>query len=306
MKSTALLLAVSALTLLFSQNILAAKKVKTDHPLVSPYTGSSIYSKHVKQFDEYTVFKGWDKAAKQYNTQYLEGKVTKILYKNPPERSILELYRNYKSALEKDGVSLLYECNQKRKECVDGYVGAHLRQQFGISAIGNKDGRYMFAKLQQEEQVAYIVLAVGNQSTDVHVIEMKQMETGQVALNVIALTEDLDRQGYVVVEGIYFDTNKTDIRPESAPAIEQVVKLLNQRPNLKLYVVGHTDMQGGLSHNMSLSEGRAKSVVKALVNEHGIAADRLEGKGVGPLAPVSSNSGEDGRSKNRRVVLVQR
>ncbi|MCU7809609.1 MAG: OmpA family protein [Candidatus Thiodiazotropha sp. (ex Notomyrtea botanica)] len=107
------------------------------------------------------------------------------------------------------------------------------------------------------------------------------METGQVALNVNALTEDLDRQGYVVVEGIYFDTNKTDLKPESKPAIDEVAKLHNKRPTLKLYVVGHTNMQA-------------------------ITADRLEGRGVGPLAPVASNSQENGRSKNRRVVLVQR
>ncbi|MCU7850571.1 MAG: OmpA family protein [Candidatus Thiodiazotropha sp. (ex Monitilora ramsayi)] len=306
MKTIKLILTLLSLFLLFSQSTFAAKKIKTDHPLVTPYTGSKIYSKKVTQFDEYSVFKGWDKTNKQYNTQELEGKITKILYKNPPERSILELYRNYQSALEKDGVTLLYECNQKKKTCVDGYVGAHLRQQFGIHAIGNKDGRYMFARLQQEGQVAYIVLAVGNQSTDVHVIEMKQMETGQVALNVSALTEDLDRQGYVVVEGIYFDTNKTDLKAESKPAIDQVVKLLSKRPGLKLYVVGHTDMQGSLGHNISLSEGRAKSVVETLVKQHAIAADRLEGKGVGPLAPVASNSQDSGRSKNRRVVLVQR
>ena len=89
-------------------------------------------------------------------------------------------------------------------------------------------------------------------------------------------------------------------------AINIVAELLNTRSDLKLYVVGHTDMQGSLSHNMSLSEGRAKSVVTELVSNHGIAADRLEGKGVGPLAPVATNAQEGGRAQNRRVVLVQK
>ena len=65
-------------------------------------------------------------------------------------------------------------------------------------------------------------------------------------------------------------------------------------------------MQGSLSHNMALSAGRANAVVDTLVNEHGISSARLEGRGIGPLAPVASNTQEVGRGKNRRVVLVQR
>lgn len=293
-------------TLLNAAPTLAAKQEKTDHPLVSPYAGSTIYSKDVKQYDEYRVFKGWDKDAKKYNEETLEGKVTRIFYKNPPERSVLELYRNYETALKKEGVEVLYECNQKKMECVDGYVGAHLRQQFNIASIGNKDGRYMFAKLEQDDQTAYLMLAVGAANTDVHVVEMKKMDTGMVSINVEMLAEGLDKKGFVVVEGIYFDTDKTDLKPESKPALEQVAELLKQRADLKLYVVGHTDMQGSLTHNMTLSAGRAKTVVTTLVSDYSIAADRLEGHGVGPLAPVATNKDDGGKAKNRRVVLVAR
>jgi len=288
------------------QSSFAAKKVKTDHPLLTSYAGSKLYSKDVKQFDEYKVFKGWDKENKKYITQMLEGKVTKILYQNPPERSLLELYRNYQNALKNEGVTVLYECNQSNKECVDGYVGAHLRREFGITGINNKSGRYTFAKLDQEDQIAYLVLAVNESYTDIHVIEMKKMDTGQVVLNLAALTEGLDKKGFVVVEGIYFDTDKTELKPESQPAIDEVAKLLKERPTIKLYVVGHTDMQGSLSHNMNLSASRARSVVKVLVDKHKVAAERLEGRGAGPLAPVANNAQDDGRAKNRRVVLVQR
>ena len=132
------------------------------------------------------------------------------------------------------------------------------------------------------------------------------MDTGKVALNLAALTEDLDKQGYVVVEGIYFDTDKTTLKPASKPALEEVVNLLAKRPGLNLYVVGHTDMEGSLTHNMELSRGRANAVVNALVNQYGISGQRLSGHGVGPLSPLASNSSEGGRGKNRRVVLVQR
>lgn len=295
-----------AAAMLLSMPTLAAREIKTDHPLVKPYVGSTIYSKDVKEFDAYRVFMGWDKSAKAYRTETLEGKVTKIIYKNPPKRSVLELYRNYESALKAEGVTVLYECDQARKACVDGYVGAHLRREFSLAAIGNQAGRYLYARLDRGDQTAYLMLAVGEANTDVHVVEMKKMQTGMVALNLAALTDGLDRQGYVVVEGIYFDTDRTELKPESDPAIAEVAKLLQQRAKLELYVVGHTDMQGSIGHNMSLSEGRARSVVARLVQGHGIDASRLEGRGVGPLAPVASNGQDGGRAKNRRVVLVQR
>ena len=103
-----------------------------------------------------------------------------------------------------------------------------------------------------------------------------------------------------------FDTDKTDLKPESKPALDEVAKLLNDRADLKLYVVGHTDMQGSLAHSMSLSEGLAKPVVKALTADYGIDGARLEGRGVGPLVPVATNASEGGRASNRRVALVQR
>lgn len=298
---------ILAVSLIFISSAFAAKTQHTDHPLVSAYEGSKIKSKDVKRYDEYTVFKGWDKEAKDFVTETLEGKVTRILYVNPQDRSELELYRNYQAALDREGVEILFECNQaKNNECMDRYVGATLRQQFQIHGITNKAGRYLFSRLEQDEQVAYVVLSVGDRYTDVHVVEMKKMDTGKVTLNMAALADGLDRKGFVVVEGIYFDTDKTTVKPESAPALEQVALLLNERPELKVYVVGHTDMQGSLSHNMRLSEGRAEAVVKELVVRHGIDADRLAGHGVGPLAPQASNAGEDGRARNRRVVLVAR
>lgn len=75
---------------------------------------------------------------------------------------------------------------------------------------------------------------------------------------------------------------------------------------LSVYVVGHTDSQGTFAHNRSLSENRANAVVDELSANYGVARSRLEGHGVGPLAPQASNNDDSGRAKNRRVVLVAR
>jgi OmpA-OmpF porin, OOP family len=84
-----------------------------------------------------------------------------------------------------------------------------------------------------------------------------------------------------------------------------VAKLLGTDPSLKLWVVGHTDSVGAVEGNMKLAQARAEAVVTALTTAHGIAAARLKGYGVGPLAPVASNESDDGRAKNRRVELVR-
>ncbi len=105
--------------------------------------------------------------------------------------------------------------------------------------------------------------------------------------------------------GIYFDTGKSTIKPESAQAIGEIAKLLKADPGLKIFVVGHTDNQGGVESNIKLSQDRGEAVLQALVRDHGIAANRLGSYGCGLFTPVASNDTEEGRAKNRRVELVK-
>jgi OOP family OmpA-OmpF porin len=123
--------------------------------------------------------------------------------------------------------------------------------------------------------------------------------------NAGAFANDLKTTGHVAVEGIYFETGKSALKPESAHAIAEVAKLLKKDAGLKLYVVGHTDNVGALEANMKLSQDRALSVVQTLVRTHGLEAARLKAYGDGPYAPVASNDSEEGRAKNRRVELVK-
>ncbi len=122
----------------------------------------------------------------------------------------------------------------------------------------------------------------------------------------VQLAGDIGRTGHAAVYGIYFDTGRADIKPESEATLKEIAKLLQQEPTLRLYVVGHTDSTGDFAANMDLSKRRADAVVKALTGPRGVAEDRLQAFGSGPLAPVASNRTEEGRAKNRRVELVER
>ncbi|MBZ5546198.1 MAG: OmpA family protein, partial [Acidobacteriia bacterium] len=111
--------------------------------------------------------------------------------------------------------------------------------------------------------------------------------------------------GSISLYGIYFDTAKSELKPESEPTLSEIAKLLKGNTTLKVAVVGHTDMVGDPAANLKLSQARAQSVINALVTKHGITGSRLAAFGAGSYAPVASNKTEEGRAKNRRVELVE-
>ena len=88
----------------------------------------------------------------------------------------------------------------------------------------------------------------------------------------------------VLIENIFYDFDKATLRPESATALNELVKLLNENPNVTIELSAHTDYKGSDQYNERLSQRRAESVVNYLI-EHGIAADRLTPKGYGEGKP---------------------
>ncbi len=137
-----------------------------------------------------------------------------------------------------------------------------------------------------------------------NIVEREVMKQ-EITANAEAMGNDINNTGHVAVYGIYFDSGKTEIKPESDMAIEQISKLLLGNTGLKLYLVGHTDNIGTIEANMKLSKDRADAVVNALVTKYAIPAARLKSYGVASLSPVASNDNEEGRAKNRRVELVK-
>jgi OmpA-OmpF porin, OOP family len=283
-----------------------AVEIEDDHFLVTPYEGSTLRRKNFREFDQYQAFMGIDEATGEPKGLALEGKLTKLYYSQPKDRSIYEIFENYKQALTEGGAVILYQCDQRKYECAKNYAKPTLQKFSGINSISNLVGSYLLARLETAGKVAYIAIAVGQQFTDVHVIELTEMDEGKVSLDASALASGIDANGYVIVKGIYFDTNKAVVKATSNKALAQVTKLLNSRPDMKIYIVGHTDMQGALDFNMQLSQQRAKAVLKTLAEQFNINPERMQAHGLGPLSPQATNSTADGRSQNRRVVIVRR
>jgi outer membrane protein OmpA-like peptidoglycan-associated protein/tetratricopeptide (TPR) repeat protein len=104
----------------------------------------------------------------------------------------------------------------------------------------------------------------------------------------------------IVLKNIFFDYNKSTLRPESYPELDRLKTLLDSYSDMRIEIGGHTDNRGSLKYNTDLSQARAKAVVDYLVNT-GIARDRLEYKGYAYLQPIDTNDTDEGRQQNRRV-----
>ncbi len=160
-----------------------------------------------------------------------------------------------------------------------------------------KDGKEIWAAVEQDNW--------GGNTYYLWVAERAAMRQ-EVTADAKFMADAITSSGHIALYGIYFDFNKSVVKPESDPAISEIAKLLGEHPNLRVLIVGHTDNVGGLDFNMQLSKARADAVLTALTTKHRVNPRQMQAYGVGQLAPVASNDTEDGRAKNRRVELVKR
>ncbi|MDP3936896.1 MAG: DUF4892 domain-containing protein [Deltaproteobacteria bacterium] len=287
-----------------------------DHPMISRYAGSEIIRYDDREFDEYALLTSEAKhyGGKEKNLEscrMLEGRVTKITYRAPAGRSTLEVFRNYESALKEAGFEVLFGCDD---QVCGGRNFNHAVVPYDLIFGDNyEDQRYLAAVLPREEGDIFISLYVARDegagsaaATQLDVITTKPMESGMVTIDADAMAKGIAAEGHIAVYGIYFDTDKADIKPESKPTLDEIAKLLTSEPTLEVMVVGHTDNVGTPEYNLGLSQKRAQAVVNALSSVYGVAPTRLSNSGAGLTSPVASNRTEEGRAKNRRVELVER
>ena len=106
----------------------------------------------------------------------------------------------------------------------------------------------------------------------------------------------------IVLRSVHFDFNKSNIRPDAVPVLNEAVNVLKDEGTVAVIVAGHTDSIGTDAYNMKLSGRRANAVRDYLI-KHGIPAKRIRVEAFGESKPVASNDTADGRAQNRRVEL---
>ncbi|GAA5184314.1 OmpA family protein [Niveibacterium umoris] len=269
-------------------------------------------------------------------SRQLEGRRTRLVYLLPAGVSPLQAIRNYQNDAAAKGGKTLFEC--KSPDCGgdpartssggggDQSIAMVLWPENRVKEAAFTNGNCAQTSRTSEQRYASLDLPKGNAVAAVlafslkddlyckafhdrtvvivDLLEQQAMAQKMVTVKAEEMAQAINTGGRVALYGLYFDSGKADVKPESRDTLEQIARLLTSNQGLNLLVVGHTDNVGGFAANMDLSRRRAEAVIGVLASQYKIDRKRLTPVGVSFASPVASNSSEDGKAKNRRVELV--
>jgi len=325
MKKVTVILVIVAL--MFSINIFAQKPLpqkdkvgSKDYVGISRYKNAIIHEYNTINYTDFYFglaepvrknFLGHGTFFKKYIE--VNGKLMNIEYLISSDKGVLKVYENYKNALTIAGYTILYTEHNKnscfyREDFFGGDAGPISKvnkNTYGVEC--DKDYYYMVAKGVRDSLDVYVSLYVGtgggfvivNQS----VVETVPLELGLVNADNIA--QNIEFTGHSIFYDIHFTTGSAEIDTKSDKQINEIAQYLKIHLDKKYYLVGHTDNVGDFASNMSLSENRAKAIMNELITKYGVNAGQLKAYGVANLSPVTSNSTDKGKARNRRVEIVE-
>jgi len=296
------------LLLILSSVRVAAEDVagSSDHPLLTRFPGSVIAQYDHKEYDEIA----WCAKYRCKETESVEGRTTRITYTLDEVHSTLEVLKSYERALQKAGFEAVFSCSGQRT-IDDCPTPSNYLELPGESPIGRgerfyADNRRLTILRRGSDYVSvYAYRGLEETRARVRIVEGEELASDLVVVDAEAISSSIESSGSIALYGVLFDTDSAALLPASQQVLGEVATYLTTRSETRLLVVGHTDNTGTFDHNMDLSKRRAEAVVEHLVSTHSIERSRLAPVGAGPIAPVASNSTEDGKGKNRRVQLVE-
>ena len=305
-----------------------------DYPGLPRYEGSTILLQSQKKFADLALQIGGLSTPDSMDTKEVrkvEGRMSRTTYLllnlGAGKRSSLEVARNYELALKDAGFVKIWSGGDKdiRNGPPRAYysvpeldrqlltTGVKDRQYFCMEKNGLFAAVYVSTRSWEHTIIAKseanpwqqdVTIPQDSVMIQLDLVDTRPMEEKMVLLTAEEMNKSISASGKVAIYGIQFDFNKADIKPESAPALEEMAKLLKADEKLKVLVVGHTDAVGTFEFNEDLSKRRAKAVAAELAGKYGINASRMTPLGASFMAPVSTNATEEGRALNRRVELV--
>jgi OOP family OmpA-OmpF porin len=299
------------------------------------FEGSEIIHYATSPDDQYFLARGEGAVGVGFAKQErVEGSTVRVVYKALLGNSSLEIFRYYQHMLADLGFAETFKLDTGK---LDELSAKDFQQRFYFQAayavrrdhddtpfLDAKNQYYLTARLARDGQTVNvavfvaesdgldwhepaagqpIVIRFGQPVIGVDVISSKQVNFRPVEVKANDMAKALAGTGKIDIYGVYFDVDRTELKPESRTTLEEVAKLLKADPSLRLEVAGHTDNTGAPSHNMQLSADRAAAVVNALVATYGVDRARLQAKGYGDSKPVAPNDTDQNRAKNRRVEL---
>jgi hypothetical protein len=308
------------LTLLAQNNVEGSK----DHPLITRFPGSTMiyYDKTENGSYEYTlgplVKASSGEDFKLTETRRLIGTITRIQYR-VEESDISKVVNYYDHSLKANGFEITAVTKAGKPMEVAGKnwtlnVFKDLENKEKSNITGTKTGNelryYIAGHLHRMNSKAYFAMVInefdkGEIYVHIDIIGTELNLYRKEVLNAEQIAQNINEDGYSIINGIYFKPNSSEIQEEdSNPALEEVAKYLKINSGIILYVVGHTGIPGNLDYQLSFSKNMAEAVIKVLAAGYNINPERLIPEGVGPLSPITTNQNLEGRNINHRIEIV--
>lgn len=206
-----------------------------------------------------------------------------VFYKPAPVVVVKGRVFNAKSNEPLGGVKIFYE------RLADGV-------EVGI-ARSESDGEYQII-LPYGERYGYLAEAEGFVAIGANINLTQEEEFKEIRQDLYLVPVEVGSR--VTVNNIFFDFDKATLRNESYPELNRLLEFMNNYPNIRIHIQGHTDSVGDENYNQQLSERRADAVARFL-RVNGINTDRLIVEGKGESDPIADNNSAEGRQQNRRV-----
>lgn len=274
----------------------------------------------------------------------LDGRVTRLWYEAPGTSTADQLYQRQSQALVNHGFNVLYDSANDTSNAPDKWVNFLATFAPGKrDAIPADRSPRVFSSARsaslhtgtyQKDNTTVRLVAVDWPKADsavqarrgayiaIDVVEARSLRGGASAPPATAGSSApgqandaapgpawrgaLEQGGHVALGGVEFSSGSAELDAASRVVLSQVADYLKAHPELRLYVVGHTDNTGDLQGNVDLSRDRAQAVADALAQAASLVPGQLSAHGVGPLAPIADNTTSVGRARNRRIELVRR
>lgn len=306
-----------------------------DPPGFKRFEGSEIIHYETLSYGQYFMARGEGSIGVGFEKEErAEGAITRVIYRAPPGTSSLEVFRNYEQMLEDLGFEPTYKLDSGALYALSA-KDFHQRFYFQAQYAARKDHEatpfqdsknqyYLTARRMRDGQTINVAVHVAESPglswpepslkqpieikpsqalIGIDIIASKQIVYRMVEVKAEQIAKALVNPGKIDIYGIYFDIDKTDLKPESKAALDEMAKLIKSDPTLRVEVAGHTDNTGTPAYNLELSRGRAGAVVNELISAYGVDPSQLQPQGYGDTRPVAPNDTDQARAKNRRVEL---
>lgn len=291
---------------------------EVEKEILPVYTGSDI------RYDDKMGFEELSFIVDESTIQTTEGVLRRLFCRAPEERSPLEIIRNYEKAINDMGGDIIFLSRNPKEIDIEGQkfmdIFSNNRKDRGMAtshfthtSFPQEITEYLVGRIKFADKDVYIIVAAGpgawaasehNRTFyELITIEAEPMEMDMVTA--ADIETGLSIQGRIAIYSIFFDIGKSEVKEESADALKAIAEYLNSNKAQRVLVVGHTDNTGDFELNIKLSEKRAEAVIEKLVDEYAVDRNQLKPYGIGSVSPVTSNSTEVGRAKNRRVEIVE-